>query len=119
MIFVVEQPSAADPRAWFAFDEEDLLRKVAAIDLELLRSTQARIDSNEPGDLAVAALKAIGDCRVYRTEAEATAAFERAEDPTWQGEGWRSIPKARPFAYSPMKWSVTRRVCGCVRCSHR
>lgn len=32
MIFVVEMPAGAEPRAWFAYDGEDLLRKVAAGD---------------------------------------------------------------------------------------
>jgi len=29
-------------------------------------------------------------CRIFWTEAEATAAFERAADPLWQGAGWRA-----------------------------
>lgn len=29
MIFVVEAPAQSEPQAWFAFDEDDLLRKVA------------------------------------------------------------------------------------------
>jgi len=32
MIYVVEAPPQGTPRAWFAFDEADLLRKVAATD---------------------------------------------------------------------------------------
>lgn len=32
MIYVVEAPPQGDARAWFAFDEDDLLRKVAAGD---------------------------------------------------------------------------------------
>lgn len=32
MIFVVEVPNGADPHAWFAFDAEDLYRKVSAGD---------------------------------------------------------------------------------------
>jgi hypothetical protein len=32
MIYVVEVPPQGDARAWFAFDEDDLLRKVAAND---------------------------------------------------------------------------------------
>ena len=39
---------------------------------------------------AEAALRARGDCRIYWSEAEATAAFERARDPLWQGSGWRA-----------------------------
>jgi hypothetical protein len=29
-------------------------------------------------------------CRIYWTESEATAAFERTGDPAWQGAGWRA-----------------------------
>ena len=90
MIFVLDHLGSAQPQAWFAFDDEDLLRKVAALDLDLLRKTQASIDSIEPAELAEATLKARGDCRVYRNEAQATAAFERSADPDWQGEGWRA-----------------------------
>lgn len=32
MIYVVELPSAGDPRAWFAYDEADFARKVVASD---------------------------------------------------------------------------------------
>jgi hypothetical protein len=32
MIYVVEAPSQGEARAWFAFDDDDLLRKVAAND---------------------------------------------------------------------------------------
>ena len=90
MIFVLDHLGAEHPQAWFAFDDEDLLRKVAALDLGLLRETQQRLDCSEPVALAEAALKSRGDCRIYRTEAQATAAFERIDDPTWQGEGWRA-----------------------------
>lgn len=41
-------------------------------------------------DASAAALRARGDCRIYWTEAEATAAFERADDPAWQQGGWRA-----------------------------
>lgn len=30
MIYVVELPDQGDPRAWFAYDDEDFARKVAA-----------------------------------------------------------------------------------------
>jgi hypothetical protein len=90
MIFVVEQPGADEPRAWFAFDEEDLLRKVAAADLEGLRQAHAALGECAPADLAVAALRARGDCRIYWNEAQAMAAFERRDDPAWQGQGWRA-----------------------------
>ena len=90
MIFVLDHLGTEHPQAWFAFDDEDLLRKVAALDLALLRATQVSMDSSEPAELAEAALKARGDCRVYRSEAQATAAFERIDDPAWQGDGWRA-----------------------------
>ncbi len=32
MIYVVELPEQGDPRAWFAYDDEDFARKVAASD---------------------------------------------------------------------------------------
>ena len=32
MIYVVEVPPQGEPRAWFAFDDDDLLRKVAGGD---------------------------------------------------------------------------------------
>jgi hypothetical protein len=90
MIFVVEQPSAGDPRAWFAFDQEDLLRKVAATDLEGLRQAHAARGDLSPAELATAALSAHGNCRIYWNEAQAMAAFERRDDPAWQGQGWRA-----------------------------
>jgi hypothetical protein len=90
MIFVVEQPSAADPRAWFAFDEEDLLRKVAAADIEGLRQAHALLGDCAPAALASAALCAHGNCCIYWDEAQAMAAFERRDDPAWQGQGWRA-----------------------------
>lgn len=70
MIYVLEMPEAAEPRAWFAFDAQDLQRKLEESD--------------------AAALFARGRCRVYRDESAALAAFERAADPAWQGEGWRA-----------------------------
>ncbi len=90
VIFVVELPADAPPRAWFAYDDADLLRKVAAIDLPLLRATHERLGESEPAALAAAALLARGDCRVYVSEAEAMGAFERVEDPAWRGQGWRA-----------------------------
>lgn len=70
MIFVVEQPDGAEPRAWFAFDVDDLRAKLAHSD--------------------AAALHATGRCRVYPDESAAMAAFERADDPAWAGPGWRA-----------------------------
>jgi len=90
MIFVVELPPGAAPHAWFAYDAADLLRKVAAIDLPLLRATHERRGDCEPEALAEAALRTRGDCRLYATETEAMAAFERSDDPAWQGQGWRA-----------------------------
>lgn len=43
-----------------------------------------------PEQASEAALRARGDFRVYWSESEATAAFERAEDPAWAGSGWRA-----------------------------
>ena len=142
MIFVLEMPAQAEPKAWFAYDAEDLLRKVAAHDTlreweihdcatprELLDMFDAepgmpgvreqypgivamgeehgwdtplyradhlqepgsyRTEPVTPAQASEAALRARGECRVYWSEAEATAAFERAEDPAWAGSGWRA-----------------------------
>ena len=38
----------------------------------------------------MAELHAAGRCRVFADESAALAAFERADDPDWQGEGWRA-----------------------------
>ena len=70
MIHVLEMPADAPPRVWFAFDADDLARKLDASD--------------------VAELHAAGRCRVFADESAALAAFERADDPDWQGEGWRA-----------------------------
>jgi hypothetical protein len=70
MIHVLELPEGAAPRAWFAFDIDDLRRK---------------LDGSEAAEL-----HARGRCRVFHDEAAALAAFERADDPAWQGEGWRA-----------------------------
>lgn len=70
MIFVVELPEGAAPRAWFAFDVDDLEAKLAQCD--------------------AAALHAAGRCRVFADEATAMAAFERIDDPAWAGAGWRA-----------------------------
>ncbi|NML16152.1 hypothetical protein [Azohydromonas caseinilytica] len=142
MIFVLEMPAQAEPKAWFAYDADDLLRKVAAGDAlqaweihdratprELLEMFDAApetpgVHGRYPGICAMgeeygwdtplyradhllepgtyrtglvtpaqaseAALRARGDCRIYWSESEATAAFERAEDPAWTGGGWRA-----------------------------
>jgi len=142
MIFVVELPADAEPRAWFAYDAGDLLRKVAAgdplpawqvhdcislrelLDLDdetpdspgaeqrhpalfalaaqhgweaklyradhLLPPGSYRAEPVSEAEAAEAALRARGPCRIYWSEAEATAAFERRDDPAWQGSGWRA-----------------------------
>jgi hypothetical protein len=78
MIFVVEIPESAAPSAWFAFDFDDLLRKIEARDPKALaEATAVSADGS-------------GRCRIFWTEAEATAAFERTADPAWQGDGWRA-----------------------------
>lgn len=89
MIFVMELPDDAPARVWFAFDALDLLRKVVAVDPDRVRALQARIDADDPRELADAALRERG-CRVWWTESEAMAAFERSADPLWQGAGWRA-----------------------------
>ena len=78
MIFVVEMPEHAAPSAWFAFDFDDLLRKIEARDPRAL--TEA----------AAAVVESCSRCRIFWDESEATAAYERAADPAWQGEGWRA-----------------------------
>jgi hypothetical protein len=70
MIHVLEMPVDAPPRVWFAFDADDLARKLDASD--------------------VAELHAAGRCRVFADESAALVAFERADDPDWQGDGWRA-----------------------------
>ena len=70
MIYVLELPEGATPKAWFAFDVEDLERKLVGSD--------------------AGELHAAGRCRVYPDEAAAMAAFERVDDPVWQGAGWRA-----------------------------
>jgi hypothetical protein len=67
MIFVLELPAAADPRAWFAFDGDDLQRKLAAA-----------------GGLP--------DCEIalWSDEESALMACENDADPRWQGPGWKA-----------------------------
>lgn len=87
MIFILELHHPAAPRVWFAHDEEDLLRKLAAQDA--LRDWRAH-GSATLRELLETALRARGDSRIYWDESEATAAFERTQDPAWQGPGWRA-----------------------------
>ena len=88
MIFVLELPEAGTPQVWFAFDPQDLLRKVVAQGL-LPAGTQAA-HMQAAAEAADHALRARGDCRIWWTEYQATAAFEDAADPLWQGAGWRA-----------------------------
>ena len=88
MIFVLELPAASAPRAWFAFDEQDLLRKVVAAGL--LPAGASPVHAKAAAEAAEHALQARGDCRIWWTEYEATAAFEHVDDPIWQGAGWRA-----------------------------
>ena len=66
MIYVVELPSKGHPRAWFAYDKEDFVRKMVT-----LASPE-------------------GERYVYWNEAEAVAAFE-GRDPLIAGKAlWRA-----------------------------
>ncbi|HJV59477.1 MAG TPA: hypothetical protein VJ743_00970 [Albitalea sp.] len=87
MIFVVEMPRDAPPRAWFAYDEEDLLHKL--VEAGALHDWSSRRCAGLR-ELLEASLRARGECRMYWSESEATAAFERVADPAWQGDGWRA-----------------------------
>lgn len=100
MIFVLELQ--ATPHAWFAFDEVDLLSKVAARAPEPLAAVRARFGNQELDEqglhagpardafLAVAALRDWAPHRLFWDESEALAAFERTDDADWQGQGWRA-----------------------------
>ena len=144
MIFVLQMHSGVEPGCWFAYDQDDLLRKIASTDdrqdfeihdcvsarelLDMLGSTPEahgaaeaypavwamasrhgwdvplyradyllepgtyRTEPVDTADACAAALRDRGDCRIYWTESEATAAFERADDAAWQptAGGWRA-----------------------------
>ena len=47
MIYVVDMPSQGEPRAWFAFDAHDLLRKVAAGDAKAAHEIWDRATARE------------------------------------------------------------------------
>ncbi len=47
MIFVVEMPDDAEPRCWFAYDERDLLRKVAVDDPLPIWQIHDRVSARE------------------------------------------------------------------------
>lgn len=66
MIYVVELPETGQARAWFAYDEADLARKMVTL-------------AGDPGA-----------CCIYRNETEAVGAFEGG-DPRIAGKaGWRA-----------------------------
>lgn len=67
MIYVLELPDDQPPRAWFAFDADDLQRKLAA-------------EGGPPG----CALQ------LWADEAAAVAAWEDDGLPLWQGAGWKA-----------------------------
>lgn len=67
MIFVLELPPAAEPRAWFAFDGEDLQRKFSAA-------------GGPPGH----------PLHLWVDEDRALLACENDAEPLWQGNGWRA-----------------------------
>lgn len=66
MIFVLELPEGAEPRLWFAYDGDDLRRKV-----------QAR--GGPPGC----------PMQLWPDEASALLAFEDEAHPLWAGSGWK------------------------------
>lgn len=58
MIYVVEIPHQGRPRAWFAFDRDDFVRKV--------RASHGSVQELEDFDASVAVLeRAVKACRVY------------------------------------------------------
>jgi hypothetical protein len=67
VIFVLECPEGAPPRAWFAFDADDLRSKLAA--------------RGGPPDCAM---------QLWPDEAGALRAFENDAEPAWQGSGWKA-----------------------------
>lgn len=70
MIWVLEMPPGVEPACWFAFDADDLARKLDTRDTALLHAR--------------------GQCSIFADESAALAAFERADDPRWAGPGWRA-----------------------------
>lgn len=65
MIYVVEFPGAGDPRAWFAFDDDDLLRKVAAGDGRSAHEIWDRASARELLDLFDESPDAVGASERY------------------------------------------------------
>lgn len=84
MIFVVEMSARAEAAAWFAHDLDDLMRKIAAREPADAAPTDAQPLAEGPDEVEQAR------CRIFWNEAEATAAFERVDDPWWAGAGWRA-----------------------------
>lgn len=67
MIYVLECPEGASPRAWFAYDPTDLQRKFDA--------------AGGPPDC---------EMRLWADEQAAILAFEDDGEPLWQGQGWKA-----------------------------
>lgn len=67
MIYVLEMPDDADARVWFAYDADDLQRKLDA--------------AGGPPDC---------EMRLWADEGAAILAFEDDAEPLWQGQGWKA-----------------------------
>lgn len=67
MIYLLELPEGAEPRAWFAFDDDDLRLKLQAA-------------GGTPGC----------ELRVWPDAGSAILAFENDAEPLWQGLGWKA-----------------------------
>lgn len=67
MIYVLELPEGAAPRAWFAYDAVDFQRKLDAA-------------GGAPGC----------EMRLWADEGAAILAFEDDTEPAWQGAGWKA-----------------------------
>jgi hypothetical protein len=67
MIYLLEMPPDADPRVWFAFDGDDLRRKLVT-------------QGGTPGC----------EIRLWPDEASAVLAMEDDSDPLWHGTGWKA-----------------------------
>jgi len=67
MIFVLELPPDAAPQVWFAFDDDDLRRKLAAA-------------GGAPAH----------EMRLWADETSALMACENDADPQWAGRGWQA-----------------------------
>lgn len=67
MIFVLELPPGAEPRVWFAFDGDDLRRKLQAA------------GGPPPHEM-----------HLWPDETQALMVCENDAEPLWQGPGWRA-----------------------------